>query len=160
MVADAAPATTVLGVLDGTEERSCFAVAEEGGFLANGEQATARMVHMFTNENGSGGSRRVFLALTEWGRLLFVRAAKWAMGEELEPYQPFRITDVTPEGGGHIGLSWQSSTNHNYQIVASADLKNWQTAVDDIVGADAVTKRTLDISAGPQSLYLQVRALP
>ncbi|MBM3832623.1 MAG: hypothetical protein FJ403_05000 [Verrucomicrobia bacterium] len=65
--ADAATGVTVLGVLDGAEERTCLAVVDKGGMLASGQAAGARMVHMFTNENGSGGSRRVFLALTELG---------------------------------------------------------------------------------------------
>jgi len=160
LAADAAPATTVLGVLDGTEERACFAVAEAGGLLANSELATARLVHMFTNEQGSGGSRRVFLALTSWGRVLFVRAAKWAMGEELQPYQAIRVTDVTAEGGQKIKMSWMGSAKNNYLIAASTDGGGWQNIIEDIPGTDGVITRTLDISAGPQMVFLRVGALP
>lgn len=106
VVADKAPGTTVLGVLDGAEDRACFEVAETGAALADGRVASARMGPLFTNENSSGGSRRVFLALTGWGRLLFVRAAQWALGEELEPYEALRITDVTPAEGRKVTLSW------------------------------------------------------
>jgi len=159
-LADAAPATTVLGVLDGAEDRACFAVAEKDGMLASGEPASARLVHMFTNEQGSGGSRRVFLAVTELGRALFVRAAKWAMGEELQPYKSFRILDVTPAGPQTIRLSWESSAKQNYKIQATTDFRDWSTVVDDIVGAEGSVSRTLDISAGPQALFLRVGAIP
>jgi len=159
-VADAAAGITVLGVLDGAEDRSCFAVADKGGVLANGEAAAARLVHLFTNENGSGGSRRVFLALTPLGRVLFVRAAQWALGETLAPYQGIRILDVTPAGAGKVSLSWQGSTKASYRIDASTDLVGWQPVVTDIPGADGTVRRTLDISAAPQSVFLQVAALP
>jgi hypothetical protein len=159
-VADAAAATTVLGVLDGAEDRACFGVAEKGGVLANGQTTPVRLVHMFVNENGSGGSRREFLALTEWGRILFVRAAKWAMEEELPPLESFRILDVTNLGGQRIKLSWQGSGRHNYRIMGSLDGMTWRTAVDDIVGVAGVVDRTLDISDAPAALFLQVRALP
>jgi hypothetical protein len=159
-VADAAPGTTVLGVLEGAEDRACFAVMDAGGQRANGQPASARMVHMFTNENGSGGSRRVFLALTPLARLLFLRAAQWALGEELTPYQPLRILDVTALPQGRLQLSWQSSTNHNYRIYASDDALNWQPVADDIPGIDGTEERTLDLSAAPQAVFLQLAALP
>lgn len=163
LVSNAAPGTTVLGVLDGVETRACFAVVEAGGELANGIIASNRMVHLFTNEQGSGGPRRVFLALTEWGRLLFLRAAQWAMGETLQPYQPFRILDVTPAGAGRIKVSWEGSAKKNYRLLASTDLTNpwsWQTISEDIPGADATIMRTLDISAGPQTAFMRVQAVP
>lgn len=159
-VADAAPATTVLGVLDGAEDRACFAVAETGGLLANGEAASARMVQMFTNENGSGGSRRVFLALSPWGRLLFVRAARWAMGEEVEPYVPLVIRDVTADAAGKVSVSWEASTNANYQIHASLDAVNWQLVVDDIAGVEGVVSRTLEPAERHPAIFLQVAAIP
>jgi len=163
-VADAAEGVSVLGVLDGAEDRSVFAVADVGANLANGTAATSRLVHMFMNENGSGGSRRVFYALTDVGRQIFVRAAKWAMGETLEPVQPFRIIDVTPAGGGRIKLSWDGVALKNYRILASTDLGSptalWQTFVDDIPGANGVLSRTLDISAGPPGLFMQIKSLP
>lgn len=159
-VADAAPGTTVLGVLDGDEAKSCFAVADVGGMLANDTTASVRLVHMFVNEQGSGGSRRVFLALTDLGRVLFVRAAKWAMGEELQPYKSFKILDITSEGTQAVNLSWEGSPRHNYRLQASDDLQSWQTVVEDIAGADGVVTRKLDISAAPSTLFLRVGAMP
>ena len=158
--ADAAAGVTVLGVLDGAEDRSCLAVVDKGGALANGQTSSARMVHLFINENGSGGSRRVFLALTEAGQLIFVRAAKWAMGEELQRFKPIRITDVRPAGGQNLKLSWESSAKSNYRILASTDLNEWQTVADDVVGTDGVLGHTLAIGATAQSLFLRVGALP
>lgn len=158
--ADAAAGTTVLGVLDGAEDRVCFAVADKGGILADGKPASARLVHMFTNEQGSGGSRRVFLAVTEIGQLIFVRAAKWAMGENVPAYKAIRISDIKPASAQSIKLSWEGSAKNNYRIQASTDLSNWQTVVDDLVGADGIVSRTLDISASPTSLFLRIRAMP
>lgn len=158
--ADKAAGTTVLGVLDGAEDRVCFAVAEKGAALADGKVASARMVQMFTNENGSGGSRRVFLALTGLGRVLFVRAARWAMGEELEPYEQIRITDVTPAGARKVTLSWEGSGDSGYRIEASADAVKWQTVVEDIAGVDGVVSRTLDLAAAPDAVFFQVAAVP
>ncbi|MEK7685051.1 MAG: hypothetical protein AAB466_06490 [Verrucomicrobiota bacterium] len=159
-VADKAAGTTVLGVLDGAEDRACLAVVDKDGMLANDLPAGARMVHMFTNEQGSGGSRRVFLAVTEIGRIIFVRAAKWAMGEEIPRYQSFRITEIKPASGQTVTLSWESSARHNYNIQASADFNNWQTVVDDLIGADGTLSSTLDIGAAPQTLFLRVGRLP
>jgi hypothetical protein len=159
-IADAAPGTTVLGVLDGAEDRSCLAVVDKGGVLANNQPASARMVHMFTNEQGSGGARRVFLALTEMGRIIFVRAAKWAMGEEIPRYQSFRIVEVKPVTPQNIALSWESSAKNNYLIQASTDFGNWQTVVDDLAGVDGVLSRTLNIGAAPQTLFLRVGRIP
>lgn len=158
--ADAAPGTTVLGVLDGDEAKSCLAVAEVGGMLGNDATATVRLVHMFLNENGSGGSRRVFLALTDMGRALFLRAAQWAMGEELQPYKSFKILDITPTGAQAVKLSWEGSPFHNYKIQASDDLETWSTVVEDVAGVDGVAARTLDISAAPSTLFLRVGAMP
>lgn len=159
-LADKAEGTTVLGVLDGAEDRVCFAVVEVEGMLANGLTAEARMVHIFTNEQGSGGSRRVFLALTGWGRLLFVRAAKWAMGEEVPPYQPLKITGVTNDGSGLITLSWEGSIHNNYRVNASDDFQTWHTVADDILGQDGIMSQTLDISAAPDAVLLQIAAVP
>ena len=159
-LADRAAGTMVLGVLDGAEDRVCFAVADKGVALAEGRAATARMVHMFTNENGSGGSRRVFLALTGAGRLLFVRAAQWAMGEEVPPYQPLRITDVTPEAEHRVTLSWEASAQSSYHILASLDASSWQTVAEDIPGEDGVVSRTLDLTADYHTVFFQIAAVP
>lgn len=59
---------------------ACLAVVDEGGILADGTPSPMRMVHWMTNEEGSGGPHRNFLALNRTGRELFVRAARWAMG--------------------------------------------------------------------------------
>lgn len=156
VVADKAAGTKVLAVLDGAEERSVLAVVDMGATLANNQPASARMVHMFTNENGSGGSRRVFLALTELGQIIFVRAAKWAMGEEVQPFQSFKILEVKREVGQQISLRWESSDKTSYKIQAATDFQNWQTVVDDIPGALPSITSTLDIAAGPQALFLRV----
>jgi hypothetical protein len=159
-VADKAAGTTVLGVLDGAEDRACFAVVEDSGALAEGKTATARMVHMFTNENGSGGSRRVFLALTGLGRVLFVRAAQWAMGEEVPPYEALRITDITAAPERQVTLSWEGSAATSYRILASLDGAAWQTVVEDIPGVEGVVSRTLDLAAATDPLFFQIAAVP
>lgn len=160
-VADAAPGTTVLGVLDGAENRSCFAVCDKDGVLADGSAASARRVHIFLNENGSGGSRRVWQALTPWGRLLFLRAAKWALGEEVAPYVPVNIKDVT-SGNGKLTVNWTGNALTHYRILASATVNafDWQPVADEIPGVDGVNTRTFDISAGPSAVFLQLAALP
>lgn len=159
-VSNAAPGTTIIGVLDGAEDRVCFAVMDVGGMDAGGTNVSSRLVHMFTNEQGSGGSRRVFLALTDAGRTLFVRAAKWAMGETLTPFSTFRITEVSPSGAQSIRLSWESSARHNYKIQASTDFRNWQTIVEDVIGADGTLTSTLDIGSAPQTRFLRVGRMP
>ena len=160
MLFRSAPGTTVLGVLDGAEDRACFAVADVGGLNANNVTVSNRVVHMFMNEQGSGGSRRVFLALTDLGRIIFVRAAKWAMGETLTPYTSFRITEVSLAGPQSIRLSWESSARNNYKIQASTDFSNWQTVIDDLIGANGILSRTLDIGAAPQTRFLRVGRVP
>ncbi len=159
-VADKAAGTTILGVLDGAEDRSCFAVVDVGGLDANGAASTVRKVHLFINENGSGGTRRGFLALTDLGKILFVRAAKWAMGETLQPYKSFRILDVTPAGAQNIKVSWEASAKYNYAIQASDDLADWRTVVPDLVGLDGTLRRTLNIASAPQTLFLRVNRIP
>ena len=82
-VSAAAPGLTILAVNPLDETKSIFAVVDQGGTLADGSTASARYVHYFVNENGSGGTQRRFMALNETGRLLFLRAAQWAMGDPL-----------------------------------------------------------------------------
>lgn len=60
----------------------CLAVVDKGGELADGTNSNSRLVHWMTNEEGSGGPHRNFLALNEIGRSLFIRACRWAL--ELE----------------------------------------------------------------------------
>ncbi|MBI2948918.1 MAG: hypothetical protein HYY23_14855 [Verrucomicrobia bacterium] len=158
--ADAAAGTTILGVLDGAEDRVCLAVVDKGGTLANNEKASARLVHMFTNEQGSGGSRRVFMATTEIGQVIFVRAAKWAMGEELPRYKALRIVEAKAAGLQGVKLTWESSAKQNYRIQASTDLNAWNTVVDDVAGADGLLSRTLEVGAVSRTMFLRVAAMP
>lgn len=166
-----APGLTVIGVLDSNPNQAVFAVMEAGGTLANTSdigspwsgytKAPSRLVHLFVNEGGSGNTRRAFNALTVWGRIIFMRTCQWAMSEPLEPYKSLGVLDVTPAGPQRIKLSWQGSAKNNYRIDGTTDLVNWQPVVDDIPGGtNALVARTLDVSAGPQALFLRVAALP
>lgn len=165
-VENAAPATTVIGVLDNKRERAVFAVADVGKELSNGETNQVRLVHFFVCEGGGNDSRRCFNALSDIGRVIFVRAAKWAMGEELKPYVPLGIKDVSVVGQSRIKVTWQGSAEKNYKIVGTTDLlgpadfTNWQTIVQDIPGVDGEISRTLDISTAPKVAYLRIRAAP
>lgn len=60
----------------------CLAVVDKGGKLADGTASPSRLVHWISNEEGSGGPHRNFLALNSVGRTLFVRACRWAAGLE------------------------------------------------------------------------------
>jgi hypothetical protein len=165
-VANAAPATTVLGVVDNHRDRACFAVADIGKLLSNGETNQVRLVHYFVCEGGGNDSRRCFNALTDLGRVLFVRAAKWAMGETLPPYKSLGIVDVSLVGAHKMKLSWQGSADKNYKILGTAnllgpaDLSNWETIVQDIHGTDGVVSRTLDVSGAAQVAFLRVAPMP
>jgi hypothetical protein len=171
--AAAAPGTVILGVMagetsvDGTN-RACFAVCDVGGLLAvnpnlgYAETNQVRLVQLFWNEQGSGGPRRVFNALTDLGKVLFVRAAKWAMGETLEPYQGLGLIDVSLVGPQQIQLSWQGHASQSYKIIGIADLQKanditqWQTVAQDIPGINGIVSRRLDISQGAQYAFLRV----
>jgi len=167
-VTNAAPATTVLGVLDGEEFRSCFAVAEAGGLLASNsllgysETNQVRLVHMFVNEQGSGGPRRCFSTLTDLGRVLFVRAAKWAMGETLEPYQGLGLIRVSKVGSQQIQLEWEGAATTNYKVLGTrnlagpADSSNWQTVAQDIAVTNGVASIKFDVSGAVQYAFLRV----
>jgi hypothetical protein len=165
---NAAPGTVVLGVLDRMETHSVFAVNDVGGLLAFnsslGYAATndARLVHIFMNENGSGGARRVFDSLTDMGKIIFVRAIKWAIGETLQPYQGLGLIDISLAAPNQVKLSWQASAEKNYKIqattnlFASSDPFNWQTVSQDIPGTNGVITRQLNIANGPQFAFLRV----
>ncbi|MGC8990464.1 MAG: hypothetical protein ACP5MD_10105 [Verrucomicrobiia bacterium] len=122
--------------------------------------------HFFISEGGGNDSRRCFNALSDIGRVIFVRAAKWAMGEEPRPYVPLGIKDVSVVGQSRIKVTWQGSAEKNYKIVGTTDLfgptdfTNWQTIVQDIPGVDGEISRTLDISGAPKIAYLRIRAAP
>jgi hypothetical protein len=160
--------TKVLGLLDSNTNKSVFAVNDIGGLLALnpslGYQDTnsVRLVHWIVNEDGSGGSRRMFSALTETGRLIFLRTVKWALGEALTPVKTFKIIDVTSISSGTIQISWEGSATKNYRLLANNDLttSDWRTVVEDIHGTNAVVTRRFDISAGPPTLFMRIRALP
>ena len=171
-VANAAPCTTVLGLLGTDTNKAIFAVADVGGLLATNlnlgyaETNTIRMVHYYVSEGGGDSYRRVFNSLSDLGRVIFVRAAKWAMGETLPPYQPLNIIKVSKLGGSQIRLTWTGTSTKNYKVLGSTSLlsprSSWQTVADDIKGVDGAdaTTTTLDISAAPQYAFLMVKPVP
>jgi hypothetical protein len=152
--------------VDNYRDRACFAVADTDKLLSNGEVNQVRLVHYFVCDGGGNDARRCFNALSDLGRVIFVRAAKWAMGETLEPYKPLGIIDVTPAGQSKITLSWQGSADKNYKIVGTTDItgpgdfSNWQTIVQDIPGTSGTISRTLDLSAATQVAFLRVKQAP
>jgi hypothetical protein len=158
--------TQVLGLLDSNPSKSVFGVLDIGGKVAIAgdpqETTPVRLVHWIVNEDGSGGSRRMFNALTETGRLIFIRTVKWALGETLTPVTEIKIKDITTSSVGQLNIKWDASALKNYKILATTDLesKNWQTIVEDIKGVDGTITRTLDITAGPMATFLRVRAVP
>lgn len=156
--------TKILSLLDSNPARAVFAVNDIGGRLGDPEATinTVRLVHWIVNEDGSGGSRRAFNALTDTGRLIFVRTVKWALGETLAPVPEIRIKDVTTPAAGRLQIQWDASALKNYKILASTDVesRHWQTIVQDIRGVDGTITRMLDISAGPVATYLALKAAP
>jgi hypothetical protein len=148
--ATVAPGTTVIGVRFASTNRAVFAVMDAGGTLAdttaipgpwNGYTAApSRLVHLFVNEHGSGDARRAFNALTDIGRVIFIRASKWAMGETLTPYRPLGLIQVSLLNPTQIQLAWDGATNKNYKIVGSTTLtgpdnfSHWETVAQDIHG--------------------------
>jgi hypothetical protein len=170
-VEDAAPGTTVLGLFGSDQTKSIFAVTDVGGLLASYQPATVRLVHFFVCEGGQDSYRRVFNSLSDIGRVIFVRAAKWAMGETLTPYVPLNIIKVSSVGSQQIRLSWTGSSTKHYKVLGTAtpinaadfsNSKNWQTVAQDIVGADGAygTSVKLDISRAPQVAFLRVTPVP
>lgn len=166
-----APGLQILGVLASATNQVVFAVADTGSAIADTSDpdslwtgrttAPARLVHFFVNEGGSGNTRRSFNALTVWGRIIFVRTCKWAMGETLEPYKSLGIIDISQVGTGRVRLAWQGSLDKNYRIDGTTDFVNWEPVVDSIVGGTTGTvTRTLDISGGPQAVYMRVASTP
>ena len=173
-----APGTTVIGVRATTTNKAVFAVIDAGGTLADTTvitgpwfgltNAPARMVHLFVNEHGSGDMRRAFNALTDIGRVIFVRACKWAMGETLSDYVPLGVVQVSALSSTQMQLAWLGSSAKNYKILGTSnlsgpsDFSNWQTIAQDIHGVDGPTLTTvkLDFSAGPQYAFLRVAPMP
>jgi hypothetical protein len=153
--------TVVLGVLDTNPGKAVFGVNDKGK-LANGETAQARFIHWIVNEDGSGGSRRMFNALTDTGKLIFVRTVKWAIGETLAPVQSLKIKDITTSAAGRVTIRWDGTALKNYNILAASEVTatSWETIVQDIHGVEGVNTRSLDITAGPTAAYMRLRAIP
>jgi hypothetical protein len=170
-----APGLSIIGLLDTATNYVVFAAMERGGVLGDTTQdavnpwsnytvAPSRLVHMFVNENGSGNSRRSFNALTVWGRILFLRACKWAMEEDLQPYQGLGIIDVGLVSPTTIRLGWTGSIHNNYRIDGTASLinPNWVPVADSIVnnGDGVRVTRTLNMASAPQAVFMRVAVLP
>jgi len=160
-----AAGTVVLAVMDNDTNRSCFAVADVGAVLADSSTNGRRLVHLPFGEQSSSNSRRTFNALSDIGRVIFIRAAKWAMGENLTPYQPLGNVSVALTGPGQIQLSWTGTADKNYKILGTqnltgpADFSNWQTVAQDIPGVNGTVTRTLNIS-GTAGAALRVMPMP
>jgi len=173
-VANAAPCTTVLGLLGSDDTKAIFAVADPGKLLAvnpnlgYAETNKIRMVHYYVSEGGGNSYRRVFNSLSDLGRVIFVRAAKWAMGETLAPYQRLGIIKVSQVSPTQIKLVWTGTAKKNYKVLGTANILgpdnylNWQTVAQDIPGVDGIDATTvkLDISGGAQYAYLRVMPVP
>jgi hypothetical protein len=163
-----APGVTIIGTLDDPNTNQVvFAFIDVGGGLSADTsdiaspwsgytKSPSRLVHFFVNEGGSSNSRRAFNALTAWGRIIFVRTCKWAMGETLTPYQGLGIIDVSQVSAGQLKLSWQDSAKHNYRIEGTTDLVHWLPIADSITNQS----RTLNVSCTPGAVYMRVAALP
>jgi hypothetical protein len=172
-----APGMTILGRLSSDTNQVVFSVIDAGGGLAdttadasnpwfNFTTAPVRMVHFFVNEDGSGGIRRAFNALTDIGKVIFVRTCKWAMGETLEPYQPLGLIRVSQVGSQQIQLSWDGTATKNYKVLGTHNLlgpgnfSNWQTVAQDIPGSNGPVSVKLDFSAAPQYAFLRIMPVP
>lgn len=171
-----APGLTVLGLLASHTNYSIFAVMDKGGTLADTTQdslspwfnyttSPARMVHFFVNEQGSGNARRSFNALSVWGRIIFVRACQWAMGENLAPFQGLGIIKIGQLSPSTIQLNWTGSSRNNYRVYGTTDLTtplaNWVPVADSIVpDGSGNASTTLNIASAPQAVFMQVATLP
>lgn len=170
-----APGLQVIGVLAAVTNYSIFAVMDRGGLLGDTSQdyenpwvtyttAPSRLVHFFVCEQGGNQTRRCFNSLSVWGRILFVRACKWAMEENLQPYQGLGIIDVGMVSPSNIRLGWTGSKDHNYRIYGATDIVNpkWLPVVDSIPnnGDGVRVTRTLNIASAPQTAFLRVSTLP
>lgn len=174
-----AAGTVIIGLEGGNDNNVVFAVNPAGGALydgtGGGTAAPAdfnanhgNLVHLFVNEHGSGDARRAFTALTDLGRIIFIRACKWAMGETLTPYQPLGLIQVSRVNNTQIQLSWAGTSAKNYKVLGTANpggpdnYLNWQTVAQDIPGVDApaLTTVKLDTSGGPPYAFLRVMPVP
>lgn len=163
-VANKAPGTTILGVMANDTNQSCFAVVDTGGQLYDGTYTSNRLVHLWFGEQSSNFSRRTFNSLSDIGKVIFLRAAKWAMGETLSPYQPLGNVNVALTAPGQIQLSWTGTAAKNYKILGTADLglpfSSWETVAQDIPGANGTVTRTLNISSAVSPAFLRVMPVP
>ncbi len=170
-----APGTTILGVLGTETNKVVFAVMDIGGEFGlsipegpwtGRTTSPSRLVHLFVNERGSGDSRRAFNCLTDLGKVIFIRACKWAMGETLAPYQPLGLIRVSKVGEQQIRLEWDGTATKNYKVqgtrnpLGPSNLSNWQTVAQDIHGTNGPVSITLDVSGATQYAFLRVVPVP
>jgi hypothetical protein len=165
-----APGTVIIGLLASDTNRVVFSVNPAGGELAPGAPSYlsthGNFVQLFICERGSGDSRRAFCNLTDLGRVIFVRACKWAMGETLQPYVPLGLIQVSQVNATQIQLSWTGSAAKNYKVLGTrnllgpADFTNWQTVAQDIHGLDGTVSVKFDFSNAPQYAFLRVMPVP
>jgi len=179
--ANAAAGTVVIGLLGGDTSKACFATADVGAQLGDyttgdpnhpwtiafgDNKAHQRLVHWFINDQGSGGSRRCFNALTDMGRLIFLRTVKWALGETLTPYQPLGLIRVSQTGPNLIKLAWDGSADKHYKVLGTQnllgppDFSNWQTVDQDIHGVNGEVSVTYNIAGAAQYAFLRVTPVP
>lgn len=161
---DAGPGVNVLGVLDSDPDWAALAIADVGAELSNAAHAGSRLVHLpWTERIPANNVGRSFNCMTELGQVIFLRAAKWAMGETLEPYQPVGNVTVTVTAPGQIQLSWQAKADRNYRILGSADITahpgTWEVIVEDIPGVDGIQTRKLNISGAVATAFLRVETM-
>ncbi len=161
-----AAGTTVLATQSSAPTEPCFSVADIGGVLADSSTNSRRLVHLPFGEQSTGYSRRSFNCLSDIGKVIFLRAAKWAMGETLTPYVPLGVIQTSMVSPTKLELRWTGSTAKNYKVLGTTDLgalsTTWQTVVQDIpgvAGVDAISVK-LDISAGPQYAFFRVMPVP
>ena len=161
-----APGTEVLAVMSQDTNRSCFAVVEVGGVLADSSVNGRRLVHVPWTEQSTSRSRRTFNSMSDIGKVIFLRAAKWAMGETLTPYVPLGVIQTSQVSPTKIKLEWTGDTTKNYKVLGTANISTpanqWQTVVQDIPGVAGVyaTSVKLDISNGPQYAFFRVTPVP
>jgi hypothetical protein len=178
---NAAAGTVIIGLLAGETNKACFATADIGAQLGDytgnepdhpwsvqfgDNKAHQRLVHWFINDQGSGGSRRCFNALTDLGRVIFIRTVKWALGEPLTPYQPLGLIRVSQVGPGLLQLSWDATADKYYKVLGTQnisgpfDFSNWQTVDQDIHGSNGTISVTYNIANAQQYAFLRVTQVP
>ncbi len=163
-LATPAPGTEVLAVMTGDTNRSCLAVADVGAVLADSSVNGRRLVHLPWTTESTGKSRRTFHCMSDLGKVITLRAAKWAMGETLTPYVPLGVIQTSQVSPNKIKLEWMGDATKNYKVLGTADLatpaNQWQTVVQDIPGTNGNTSVKLDISNGPQYAFFRVTPVP